>query len=248
LFADYSTRGDLLATSGHAIIDEAHNLEKIAASYLGPEITFSQFLTLFNQIFTVRPVETGFLALAKMRALTIDREEAKFINNIISKVQRKLMRPAAIQMSFFEKLAAAVVSGTNEETRTREISYTDITRFVPQVIIDKFDNSLKNLETSLIDLSESIDEMDSLKDKLELSIRARALSQDLRDCRMAYEFLTAADSKDYVYWIEMARKTDAKIISALSKSAKYSILDFTIAENPDSMFGDPFDCRRFFLL
>jgi len=214
LFADYSTRGDLLATSGHAIIDEAHNLEKIAASYLGPEITFSQFLTLFNQIFTVRPVETGFLALAKMRALTIDREEAKFINNIISKVQRKLMAARGDSNEFFEKLAAAVVSGTNEETRTREISYTDITRFVPQVIIDKFDNSLKNLETSLIDLSESIDEMDSLKDKLELSIRARALSQDLRDCRMAYEFLTAADSKDYVYWIEMARKTDAKIISA----------------------------------
>lgn len=214
LFADYSSRGDLLATSGHAIIDEAHNLEKVAASYLGPEISFSQFLTLFNQIFTVRPVETGFLALAKMRALTVDREEAKRINNEISKIQRKLMAARGDSNEFFDKLTSAVVSGTNEETRSREISYNDITRFVPQLVIDKFDNSLKGLEMALMNLSELIEESDSLKDKLELSVRAKALSQDLRDCRQAYEFLTVSDNKDFVYWIEMARKTDARIVSA----------------------------------
>jgi predicted DnaQ family exonuclease/DinG family helicase len=214
LFADYSSRGDLLATSGHAIIDEAHNLEKVAASYLGPEISFSQFLTLFNQIFTVRPVETGFLALAKMRALTVDREEAKRINNEISKIQRKLMAARGDSNEFFDKLTSAVVSGTNEETRSREISYNDITRFVSQLVIDKFNKSLKELENTLIDLSELIEESDSLKDRLELSVRAKALSQDLRDCRQAYEFLTVSDSQDFVYWIEISRKTDARIVSA----------------------------------
>jgi ATP-dependent DNA helicase DinG len=214
LFADFSAKGDLLATSGHAIIDEAHNLEKVAASYLGPEITFSQFLTLFNQIFTIRPVETGFLALAKMRALTLDREEAKRINNEISKIQRKLMAVRGDSNEFFDKLAGAVMAGANEEGRAKEISYTDITKFVAQHSIDKFDDSLKNLEIAMMNLSELFEESDSLKDKLELSVRAKALSQDLRDCRQSFEFLTVSDNKDFVYWIEMARKTEARLISA----------------------------------
>jgi predicted DnaQ family exonuclease/DinG family helicase len=214
LFADFSSRGDLLATSGHAIIDEAHNLEKVAASYLGPEITFSQFLTLFNQIFTVRPVETGFLALAKMRALTLDREEARRINNEISKTQRRLMAARGDSNDFFDKLAGAMTTSGNEESRSREISYTDITKFINRQLIDKFDASLKELESSLMSLSELFEEADTLKDKLELSVRAKALAQDLRDNRQAYEFLTISDDKDFVYWIELARKTDARLISA----------------------------------
>jgi predicted DnaQ family exonuclease/DinG family helicase len=214
LFADFSSGGDFLATSGHAIIDEAHNLEKVAASYLGPETNYSQFLTIFNQIFTIRPVETGFLALAKMRALTMDREEARRINNEISKVQRKLMSARGDSNEFFDKLAASVTSGTDDESRAREISYTDITKFVSQQNIDKFAQSLKDLEFSLTNLAELFDEADSLKDKIELSVRAKALAQDLRDARLAYEFLSRADDTDFVYWIELDKKVDARLVSA----------------------------------
>jgi ATP-dependent DNA helicase DinG len=94
------------------------------------------------------------------------------------------------------------------------IAARDITKFVSQQLIDKFDSSLKELELALMNLSELIEESDSFKDKVELSVRANALSQDVRDCRQAYEFLTVSDDKDFVYWIEMARKTDARIISA----------------------------------
>jgi len=65
-----------------------------------------------------------------------------------------------------------------------------------------------------MDLAEMIEELDGLKEKTELSVRCKALAQDLRDKRTAFEFLTGCDDKEFVYWIEAARKAEAKMVSA----------------------------------
>lgn len=214
LFADFIAGGELLSQSGHLIIDEAHNLEKIAASYMGPKVNYSQFLTLFNQIFTIKPVETGFLALAKLRALTLERGDAKRIAKEISGVQRILARTRGECNEFFEKLGNLISSNGTNEQYEKEIEYRDLTKMVPSANVSGFVQSLKELESALDELAEMLEEFDDLKEKIELSVRARALAADIKNSRVALEFLVAASRTDYVYWIEPIKKGEAGLTCA----------------------------------
>ncbi len=211
LFADFAAGGELLPATGHAVLDEAHNLEKIAASYLGPEANFAQFLTLFNQIFTIKPVETGLLALAKLRALTLDRDDTKSASKEISRVQRVLARARAGCSAFFEKLSAAVAAEKAEENYGKEVSYRELDKLVPSSVMEEFRQALRELEDALGDLADLLDGFEGLKDRVELSIRARSLAADIKERRQAIEFLFAAADEDYVYWIEPVKKGEAKL-------------------------------------
>ncbi len=226
MFADFAAGGELLPATGHAILDEAHNLEKIAASYLGPEVNFAQFLTLFNQIFTIKPVETGFLALVKLRALTLDREDTRSTSKEISKAQRVLARARAGCSAFFEKLSAAVAGNDAGEIYEKEISYSELDKLVPASLTEEFIQALRELESALDDLADLLDGFDGLKDKIELSIRARSLVTDIKERRQALEFLAAAADDDYVYWIEPVKKGEARLVCAPLEVGKLLDLKF----------------------
>lgn len=214
LFADFASGGDMLAISGHAILDEAHNLEKVAALYLGSEVNHSQFISLFNQVFTIRPVETGFLALVKMKSAVLDRVDSEKINKDISKVQRALAAVRNDCSEFFDKLSSSLAQYIRGQDSTKELRYSDITKYVPNEVVENCRASLKKLELTLIAFSDELSELDRLKDKNELALRGKALAQDLRELRLAYIFLTDVDDKEYVYWMEMMKQGGAKLISA----------------------------------
>lgn len=214
LFADFAAGGELVRASGQLILDEAHNLEKVAASYLGPEINHNQFITTLNQIYTIKPVETGFLALLKTKISDLGSEERISLEAAIGKVQKHLLKARGLTGTFFEKLTASATKGLATGDELREIRYTDIKQFVPQDFVDDCYIALKTLETLLIELSENIDLLDNIENNNELAIRGRAVAQDLHELKEAFGFLTYPDDREFVYWVELGSKRDARLVSA----------------------------------
>jgi predicted DnaQ family exonuclease/DinG family helicase len=214
LFADFASGGDMLAVSGHAILDEAHNLEKVAASYLGLDVGHSQFISLFNQVFTIRPVETGFLTSVKMKSALLDRVDSENINKNISKIQRALGAARNDQGEFFDKLASSFSKHNKGRNGARELSYSDISKYVPADVIENCRTSLKKLESALMAFADELTEFDQLRDKKELALRGKALAQDLRELRLAFSFLTDADDKEYVFWMEMTKQGGVRMLCA----------------------------------
>jgi len=214
LFSDFASGGDMLAMSGHAILDEAHNLEKVAALYLGLEVGYGQFISLFNKVFTVRPVETGFLALVKIKSASLDRVSSDVINKNISKVQRVLGQARNDSNEFFDRLASSFSRHVKGRNNVREISYNNISKYVQDDVIENCRTSLKKLESYLMAFADELTEYDQLKGKNELVLRGKALAQDLRELRLGFSFLIDADDKEYVYWMEMTKHGGVKILCA----------------------------------
>jgi predicted DnaQ family exonuclease/DinG family helicase len=214
LLADFASGGDLVQTSGLAILDEAHNLEKVAAAYLGPEANHSRFIMLFNQIFTIRPVETGFLALVKMGAARLESADYKKLNVKIRQVQKMLAAARSDISGFFDKLSSSAMNLLEGKNETKEIRYHKLTDFIDQELIEQAALSIKKLQQALMNFGEDIEYFDDLKDKSHLAARCRALAEDLAELRGNFEFLVYPSEKDYVYWLEFWRKREVKLVSS----------------------------------
>ncbi len=211
MFADFGSGGDLIQSSGQAIMDEAHNLEKVAAGYLGPELNQNLFITAFNQVYTIKPIETGFLTLVKSRMFDLDEELQDTFEKIVGKIQSKLLRARGKIGEFFDKLSRAVVKTPAGYRDNREISYTSLTGYIAPELIDDSIIAVKTIESMILDLADEIETADDFKDKAELTIRARAIAQDILELRRSLEFLTYPDEKDYVYWMELGPKRDVRL-------------------------------------
>jgi len=213
-FADFASGGELVRATGHAIMDEAHNLEKVAASYLGPEINPYLFNMFFNQIYMNRPTETGFIMLAKLNVSKLAEADSRKINSLISKVQKSMAIARNSLTDFFDKLAASILKQRGRNNESKEIRYYDLTKYIDKDKIETGRLSLLKLESTLIDLSDELDFADSLDDKNQLVVRCRSLAQDLTELRSSYEFLVYPENNDYVYWIDLWKRREIKLISA----------------------------------
>jgi Rad3-related DNA helicase len=200
--------------SGQAVLDEAHNLEKVAASYLGPELNNNLFITAFNQVFTIKPIETGFLALLKTKLIRLEDQTRSAYDKTIGKIQGKLLKARGKMGEFFDKLSNAASKIPTAYENSREIRYNNLTEFISQELIDDSIIAVKSIETMLMDLAGEIEANDAIEDKDELAIRARAIAQDIQELRRSLEFLTYPDETDYVYWIELGPKRDARLLSS----------------------------------
>ena len=229
LFADFAAGGDLIRSSGHLIADEAHNLERVAASYLGPQLNHGKFRIFFSQIFTIRPIESGFLAMVKAKVMMAKIEEEKKIIGMINELQRKLLMARDKISTFFDQLSGAAIKHRADGGESREIRYFDLRQFVPPELADECRGILANYESVLQDFAIELELCDDFKESDELAVRARALAQDLHALRQAFEFLVYPDDDDYVYWIDIGQKREAGLVSAPLEVGK--ILDERLYES-----------------
>lgn len=229
LFADFAASGDLIRSSGHLIADEAQNLERVAAAYLGPQLNHGKLRIFFNQLFMIRPVESGFLALVKAKVAMAGIAAEKKIIGKINELQRKLLMARDKISTFFDRLSSETLKQHANGGESREIRYHDLRQFVPAELADECLAILVEYESILLDFAIELELCDDFKDHNELSVRARALAQDLHELRQAFEFLVYPDDTNYVYWIEIGQKREAGLVSAPLEVGK--ILDEKLYES-----------------
>jgi len=213
-FADLASGGDIVGSSHHAVLDEAHNLEKVAASYMGPTIDQGDFVSLFNQIQVTRPVDGGFLMRVRFEAAKLSSAETRELDAKIRGTRQALMTSRAAVGELFSQIAVSAFRELEGRNETRELRYLELKRLVPEELLGTCDNGLKDFESRLLRLVDEIETLDSLEEKAYLAARGRALAQDLADLRREFEFLVYPDTDRYVFWIDVSKRTEPKLVSA----------------------------------
>jgi ATP-dependent DNA helicase DinG len=212
LFSDLVAENSILGEYNNLIIDEAHNIEKTAAEYLGVRFNWWSFRNVYHNLYEQEPKKTGALVQLEYRL-----NKSSLDSNIISMLQKRITRLETesiglknIAQQFFAELNAGLKekfksnSSNNAETKLRYFknfkNFKDI-----QEIIDDTRSSLKGCIKKLSDLLEAFTDLKTESFEFQDQIHRELISieTDLAALFNAFEFCINADQDKHVYWLEM---------------------------------------------
>ncbi len=168
-FADFSSGGEMVINSGNIIFDEAHNLEKVAASYLGSSFDRRNLDGLLSDMYSSRPTQTGFLINLKSAIVFHGMGNLELVADTDSVID-SITAVTHTAGRFFEKLSEAIKSSYSN-TESREIPYTSETNLCKFPERDEFIGDLAKLLERLEKLLESLGESNDIPKKHELISR-----------------------------------------------------------------------------
>ena len=203
-FADFASGGDLVRDAGHIIFDEAHNLEKVAASYLGYKLDKRSLDNFLSDMYTSQPAQSGFLI--GLRFSASQHESNSKLEGAVNSVIDSVISLNQSSGDFFAELSEnlRVRIGGND---AREIRYKSDANLCDLATREEFITALKNLADRLDRLIGSVREADGLPKKRESVIRLEAFATDLKGFREMISDLLYAEDPDCVYWIEAPSST-----------------------------------------
>ncbi len=212
-FADFASGGDLVRDAGHIIFDEAHNLEKVAASYLGYKLDKRSLDNFLGDMYSSRPVQSGFLVGLRFSASQLE-SNGKLegaANSVIDSVTSLNHTTGDFFAELSENLRARI--GSND---AREIPYKSDANICDLPSREELISALKNLADRLDHLIELVRDIDDLPKRRETIIRLEAFATDLKGFREMISDLLFAEDSDFVYWIEVPSsiKYSPRLLSA----------------------------------
>ena len=212
-FADFASGGDLVRDAGHIIFDEAHNLEKVAASYLGYKLDKRSVDNLLADMYTSRPTQSGFLVGLRF-STSLHESNGKLegaVNSVIDSVTSLNHSSGDFFAELSENLGARI-----GDSDAREIPYKSDANLCDLPSREELLIALKNLADRLDHLIGLVREADGLPKRRESIIRLEAFASDLRGFREMISNLLYAEDPDYVYWIEVpsSAKSSPRLLSA----------------------------------
>ena len=212
LFSDLVTENSILGEYNNLIIDEAHNIEKTAAEYLGIRFNWWSFRNVYHNLYEQEPKKTGTLVQLDYRL-----SQSSLDSNIIGMIQKRIIRLQTesiglknASQQFFAELNANLKeklkndSNNNAETKIRYFknfkNFKDISE-----IIDEVRLSLKGCINKLSDLLDAFTDLktDSFEFQDQIHRELISLETDLEILFNAFEFCINADQAKHVYWLEM---------------------------------------------
>jgi len=212
LFSDLASENSILDEYQNLIIDEAHNIEKNAAEYLGVTANFWAFRNIFHKLYEEEPKRSGTLQQLDIRLSRgqLGELEAKAVSRKIKKVKQDSLALKEKTLIFFnafsQSLRQRYMNGGPEDNRVR---YFKGFKFFKQLDfeIENLQKSLSFLEGNLDELIRVLDDLDDdqfefqnqlLRELLSISVDIKALQED-------FKFCLNADQENYVYWLEISR-------------------------------------------
>ncbi|UCE65462.1 MAG: 3'-5' exoribonuclease [Candidatus Zixiibacteriota bacterium] len=199
-FADFASGGDLVRESGHIIFDEAHNLEKVAAVYLGNRLEKQALDGILADMYSPRPAKSGFLI--NLKAIVMINSLESDIESAVDSAIDSIIGLSHVSGSFFSELTDRFKS-ENENGFSREIAYDKDNNpcIIPEA--QELVETLESLYEKLVKLTGKIRDEGDFSKKRDIIIRLEAFATDLKNfIDVAYDTIFAS-SPDYVYWIEL---------------------------------------------
>ncbi|MFH1009204.1 MAG: helicase C-terminal domain-containing protein [Candidatus Latescibacterota bacterium] len=216
LFSDLSSENAVLGNYRNVILDEAHNLEKIAAQYLGRELSLWRIRNLVTRLFSKGEVEGGLLPMLRNRIAGVPLKsgikgafetEIELLMELCDSVWR-------MANDFFGDLALKMnqhaPSGPHYTQKIRYKAETALFAPVSKVLIDLIDR-LSELSSELTKFGEWLRELatDAFQLQEELTADLDGRRQEAQEITGDLLFVTAAEDKDTVYWVEMPLREDS---------------------------------------
>jgi ATP-dependent DNA helicase DinG len=208
-FADFSSGGELALGAGNIIFDEAHNLEKIAASYLGNAVDKRNLDGILSDIYTSRPTQSGFLP--NLRASLLYRSND---DDLIPMVESAIDGIIKVNFASNQFFSTVKIKGANDDAR--EIPYTSENNPCDIEEREALISSLEILLDSLQELTEEIRGRENLPKRRESIVRLESFATDILDFKRVASDVLYASNDEYVYWAEKpsSPRHAAKFLSA----------------------------------
>lgn len=223
LFSDLVTENAILGEYSHLVLDEAHNLEKIAAHYLGRELSIWRIRNVTDQLCGPGSSDAGTLPALRHWIAVADPATVKAFDSGIKSATAAAEDLWLRARTFFENLtqhfALAVGrpgSAYREKVRYRpdENTFDALTESLDPFCqaLDALCSRLKDLSDWLRDLpGHTFANQDEICSELGGCIETtRTVLDDLND-------LVAASDENAVYWLELPgreKSADTRLFSA----------------------------------
>ncbi len=212
LFSDLVSENSILGEYNNLIIDEAHNIEKTAAEYLGVRFNWWSFRNVYHNLYEQKPKKTGTLVQLEYRLnkSNLDSNIKSMLQKRISRLETESSGLKNIAQQFFAELNAGLKekfkssSNNNIESKFRYFKNFKNFRDI-QEIIDDTRSSLKGCIKKLSDLLETFTDLKTESFEFQDQIHRELISieSDLEMLFSAFEFCIKADQEKHVYWLEM---------------------------------------------
>jgi len=210
LFSDLATEGAVLGEYEHLIFDEAHNIEKVAAQYLGLDLTLWRIRDLVNRLYARDQAETGLLVTLRgsLASSKLDDATASPFDALIDRLVEEVRGLWADAFGFFEHLTAEMRIRVDDGA-----GYVQKLRFRREdQIFAPCADSLEALEEGLARVRGDLTQLTEWMGDLRAGMfeMQDELASDLEGCRTDLQrleddlaFLTLAEDEGYVYWLEL---------------------------------------------
>ncbi len=215
LFADLATGRSTLNDYELLILDEAHNIEKTAADYLGTRVNFWSFRNLYHRLYDEEPKRTGSVLQLDYRLSTgkINPEIKAKIDRPAQKVKISSLNFKEKTLIFFNSFSQQLRSqyGTRMSPNTDESKIRYHKNFKYFRLLEDEINSLNQALNKLInDLSALVDALNELdfntfKMQSQITREIRALLDRAKELKEQFNFCVAGDQKNYVYWLNLPK-------------------------------------------
>lgn len=225
LFSDIVSENAVLGEYEDLIIDEAHNIERVAAQYLGKELNIWRIKNLTDQLRSPGFNSTGTLPALRhwMSAANIDNTKFAAFESGIALGMDAAEKFYLKAQTFFEDLTDI----QRQKQSGRYNAYAEKVRYKPQD--DIFDGlqevlqplvqaaatlggCLQNLSDWLKDLPD-----DSFPNQDELANELEGRMQECSDILNDLDYLTNPEDENAVYWLELPHRensSDTRLFSA----------------------------------
>jgi len=217
LFSDLSTENGILGEYEHLIVDEAHNVERVASQYLGRELNIWRVKNLCDTLRSPGLTNTGTLPALKhwMNLGELKDAEIKGFEAGIGGAEAAIEDLWMHAQAFFQDLtqSAREKSGNSRARYTEKIRYKADDDPFSSVMdsLGDLSNALDNTGKQLLKLShwmkdlkdDAFPNQDDLKNELDARVTDSAdLLNDIGD-------LTDPNYEGWVYWMELPSRDDS---------------------------------------
>jgi predicted DnaQ family exonuclease/DinG family helicase len=218
LFSDLATDHTVLNEYVNVIIDEAHNIEKVATEYLGLQITIWDFREIFQKLYSRERYETGILIQLRKRIQLSDMEavQKELIFGHIDSLIPLIKTSWVVAQGFFKELTIQLRALNPENTSN---DYNVRLRYrQTDGIYEKFEtyfvemkDYLGKLFHGVHDLQEVLREIpaDSFTHQKQVFQELLAHYTKLDNLINSLNFLIRAEWEDWVYWYELPTRSDS---------------------------------------
>lgn len=216
LFSDLASDNSILDEYYNLVLDEAHNIEKTAADYLGVRVSYWTFRNICHQLYDEDPKRSGALYQLEYRLSRgqLSEDTTREMTNATAQLKRQNLilkeKVTIFYNEFSRMLRSKYITGpaaNGDENRIRYFkNFKYFTQLLQQIddvrdnlisLLDGLRKLLKILEDLKKDQFEFQDQM--TRELIAVETQAMALFE-------SFNFCIAADAENYVYWLDIPRK------------------------------------------
>jgi Rad3-related DNA helicase len=213
LFSDLVADNSILGPYKNLILDEAHNLEKTAGDYLGIRFNWWTFRNIYHKLYEEAPRKAGVIAQLEYRLSQSRLPESMQdrLTKQISRVKTESISFKRITDQFFTELNKRLREKFQKQNQNgfeeSKIRYHQNYRFFTELheIIEDEKRDMRHLKKSVSTLLDIFTDIRAESFPFQDQIHRELISyeSELENLIYGFDFCIAADTDNYVYWLEL---------------------------------------------